>query len=168
MLVDYDAVLNRLAEALGRHYRLAPSILNVPGVSVAVKLDPDMYLALRPSFGELLGKWAGVPPHRVEETLVRTGNLPLGPDGNRYGGPLLVFEEGATAVRHLLADFVPATFIDRAVVLYGGEPGPLAVSGLRLLVSQRDAVEAFLRGVAPLGSLAFGRPRDGEPGRGLP
>jgi hypothetical protein len=158
MLVDYGEVLTRLEEALGRHYRLSPSILNVPGVSVAVKLDPEYYLALRPSFGELLGKWAGVVPARVEETLTRTGNLVLGPDRSRYGEPLLVFEEGSATVLRLVADFVPAALIDRAVVMYGGEPGPLAVSGLRLVAGQRQALDAFFGGKTPLRSLAFGEP----------
>lgn len=158
MLVDYAEVLTRLVEALGRHYRQNPSILNVPGVSVAIKIDPDWYLALRPTFAELLGKWAGVLPDRVEETLVRTGNLALGPDKRRFEDALLVYEEGTTTVLRLAADFVPADCIDRAVIMYGGEPGPLAVSGVRLVDSQRRVLEAFFDGKTPLRSLAFGRP----------
>lgn len=158
MLVDYAEILTRLVEALGRHYRQNPSILNVPGVSVALKIDPDWYLALRPSFAELLGKWAGVVPGRVEETLMRTGNLALGPDKRRYEETLLVYEEGSSTVLRLAADFVPADCIDRAVVMYGGEPGPLAVSGLRLVEGQRPALDAFFEGKTPLRSLAFGQP----------
>jgi hypothetical protein len=168
MLVDYDEVLTRLTEALGRHYRLAPSILNVPGVSVAIKIDPDFYLALRPSFAELLGKWAAVVPARVEETLARTGNLVLGPDKRRYEEPLLVFEEDSPAVLRLAADFVPAAFIDRAVTMYGGEPGPLAVSGLRLVATQQRALEAFFDRTTPLRSLAFGNPQGTPVARPLP
>jgi len=158
MLVDFSEVLGRLEEALGRHYRESPAILNVPGVSVALKVDPYYYVALRPSFGELLGKWAGVAPERAEETLVRTGNLALGPDRSRYGRPVLVFEEGDHTVRRLAADFVPAEFCDRAVMLYGGETAPLPVSGLRLDSSQRPALEAFFAGKTPLQALAFGVP----------
>lgn len=158
MLVDFSEVLTRLEEALGRHYQESPTLLNVPGVSVALKIDPYSYLALRPSFGELLGKWAGVTPARAEETLIRTGNLLLGPDRNRYAGPLLVFEEGSATVVRLTADFVQATFVDRAVALYGGEPGPLPVSGLRLTAGQRPALEAFFAGKTPLQTLAFGMP----------
>ena len=162
MLVDYSEVLGRLEEALGRHYRESPSILNVPGVSVALKLDPYYYLALRPMFGELLGKWAGVTPARAEETLVRTGNLALGPDRARFGQAVAVFEEGAGTVRRLAADFVPAEFCDRAVMLYGGETAPLPVSGLRLDRAQRPALEAFFAGKTPLQALVFGLPGGGD------
>lgn len=158
MLVDYGEVLGRLEAALGRHWRDNPSLLNVPGLSVAMKIDPFYYLALRPSFCTLLGKWAGVTPTRVEETLTRTGNLSLGPDRARYGEPLAVFEEGGTAVVRLAADLVPAGFCDRALALYGGATAPLPVSRLRLVADQRPALDAFLAGKTVLSALAFGRP----------
>ncbi|UJX42464.1 hypothetical protein K9F62_07290 [Desulfovibrio sp. JY] len=158
MLVDYAETLTRLEMGLGRHFAAAPSILNVPGVSAALKLDPFYYLALRPLFCELLGKWAGVPPSRVVETLARTGNLVLGPDRARYPRPLVVFEEGTGVALRLLADFVPAECIDRAVMVYGQEPGPLPVSGLRLAMEQKPALDAFFAGTTPLADLAFGTP----------
>jgi hypothetical protein len=168
MLVDYSEILTRLEEALGRHYRQSPAILNLPGVSVAMKIDPFYYLALRPSFGELLGKWAGVTPERVEETLVRTGNLVVGPGRARYPEPLAVFEEGSSTVLRLAADFVPAPCLDRAVVRYGGEPGPLSVSGLRLLAGQRPALEAFFAGMTPPAALAYGEPAPRRPDGAFP
>jgi hypothetical protein len=158
MLVDYAEILSRMEQALGRHFAQSPSILNVPGVSVALKIDPFYYLALRPTFGELLGKWAGVPPARAEETLLRTGNMVLGPGRVRYPQPLLVFEEGTGVILRLTADFVPASFIDRAVSMYGGEAGPLSVSGLRLLASQKDSLVAFFQDTTPIESLAYGEP----------
>ena len=141
MLVDYAEILSRLERALGRHYAASPSILNVPGVSAALKLDPFYYLALRPAFGELLGKWAGVAPSRAEETLSHTGNLVLGPGHARYPQPLAVYEEGTRQVLRLTADFVPAGWIDRAVAMYGGQAGPVPVAGLRLLSGQKPALE---------------------------
>ena len=158
MLVDYSEVLSRLEESLGRHYRESPAILNVPGISVALKIDPYYYLALRPSFGELLGKWAGVTPAKAEETLARTGNLILGPERERYPEPLLVFEEGSSLVLRLVADFVPAAFCDRAVTRFGGESGPLPVAGLRLVSGQRQGLATFFAGKTPLQALAFGDP----------
>lgn len=158
MLVDYADTLSRLEQALGRHFAASPSILNVPGVSVALKIDPFYYLALRPAFFELLGKWAAVPPTRVEETLTRTGNLVLGPGHARYDKPLAVFEEGTRTVLKLSADFVPAEWIDRAVVMYGNEPAPLPVSSLRLVDSQREALAAHFTGKTQLAALAYGTP----------
>lgn len=158
MLVDYAEILSRMEQALGRHFAESPSILNIPGVSAALKLDPFYYLALRPLFGELLGKWAGVAPSRVEETLMRTGNMVLGPGRVRYPKPLAVFEEGTNTVLKLVADFVPAEYIDRAVTMYGGQSGPLSVSGLRLVANQKDALDAFFADTTPLAGLAFGDP----------
>jgi len=158
LLVDYPEVLSRLEQALGRRYAASSAILNIPGVSVALKIDPFYYLALRPKFGELLGKWAAVPPSRVEETLARTGNLVLGPGKVRYPEPVAVFEEGSRDVVRLPADFLPAAWIDRAVTMWGGETSPLPVSGLRLAEEQKDALAAFFQGMTPIADLAFGRP----------
>lgn len=158
MLVDYADILSRLEQALGHHFAASPSLLNVPGVSAALKIDPFYYLALRPAFFELLGKWAGVPPTRVEETLARTGNLVLGPGHSRYDKPVAVFEDGTSQVLRLAADFVPAELIDRAVVMYGNELAPLPVSSLRLVDSQRDALAHHFADTTPLAALAFGAP----------
>ncbi len=158
MLVDYAETLSRLEQALGRHYAASPSILNVPGVSAALKIDPFYYLSLRPAFAELLGKWAGVAPARVEEVLMRTGNLVLGPGHARYAQPVAVFEDGTRTVLRLPADFVPAEWIDRAVAMYGGQSAPLPVSGLRLVAGQQAALAPFFAGKTALAALAFGDP----------
>lgn len=158
MLVDYAETLTRLEMGLGRQYAADPSILNVPGMSAGLKVDPFYYLVLRPVFFELLGKWAGVAPSRVVETLARTGNLVLGPGRKRYPHPLHVFEDGSGVTLRLVADFVPAECIDRAVMAYGKESGPLPVAGLRLAVSQKPDLEAFFAGMTPLADLAFGEP----------
>ena len=156
MLVDYEEILSRLVQALGRHYAASPSILNVPGVSAALKIDPFYYLALRPVFGELLAKWAGATPSRVEETLLRTGNMVARPGRVRYEAPVIAFEDGVGLPLRLAADFVPAAFIDRAVTMYGGQTGPLPVSGLRLARSQKEALDTFFQGTMPIASLAYG------------
>jgi len=158
MLVDYPEILSRLEQAIGRRFAQSPTILNVPGVSVALKLDPFYYLALRPAFCELLGKWAAVPPSRVEETLIRTGNMVVGPMRARFSQPLVVFEEGTSATVRLAADFVPAAFIDRAVIMHGGETAAQPVSGLRLHADQKEALDAFFQGTTPLTALVFGVP----------
>lgn len=158
MLVDYADILTRLERALGRAWAETPSILNVPGASAALKLDPFYYLVLRPLFFELLGKWAAVPPGRVEETLVRTGNLVLGPGKARYPRPVTVIEEATGTRLQLAADFVPAACIDRAVTLYGGSPGPLPVSGLRLAAEERQDLDAFFADTTRLAALCFAAP----------
>lgn len=158
MLVDYADTLTRLEQALGRRFAATPSICNVPGASAALKLDPFYYLVLRPAFFELLGKWAAVPPERVEDVLIRTGNLVCGPNRSRYPRPLVAFEEGLGATLQLHADFVAAACIDRALVMYGGAPGPLPVSDLRLAAFQKGELDAFFTGKTGLTALCFGEP----------
>ena len=65
------------------------------------------------------------------------------------------------AVLKLPADFVPAEWIDRAVTMYGGEAGPLPVSGLRLAEEQRETLARLFAGKTELAALAYGAPRQG-------
>jgi hypothetical protein len=168
MLVDFSEILTRLEQALGRHYRLSPSLLNLPGISVALKLDPFYYLTLRPIFGELLGKMGRRDAGKGRRDPGAHGQSGGRPGRTRYPEPLAVFEEGTRSVLRLTADFVPAPWLDRVLIRYGGAVAPLPVSGLRLVVDQRPALEAFLAGMTPLAALAFGEPAPGRPDDAFP
>jgi hypothetical protein len=60
----------------------------------------------------------------------------------------------------LTVDFLPAEFIDRAVVLYGGEPSPLPVSRLRVHIREKERLAAFFAGRTPIMDLAFAPSED--------
>ncbi|MFZ5810422.1 MAG: hypothetical protein ACOY4F_00085 [Thermodesulfobacteriota bacterium] len=154
-MIDYAEILPRIEKALGERHRVNPDLFNVPGSSLACKVDPFLYVALRPAFVAFAAKWAGVSHAVAEETLMRTGNLLLGPDRARLGGPLDVLADDSGRVMRLTVDFIPAEFIDRAVVLYGGEPGPLPVSRLRVHIREKERLAAFFAGRTPIMDLAF-------------
>jgi hypothetical protein len=157
-MIDYGEILPRLEKALGMRYRDNPDILNVPGTSVACKVDPFVYVAPRPAFATFLAKWAGVPLETASETLVRTGNLLVDASRARLDGPVAIIEDGSPRIMRMPLDFVPASFIDRAVVLYGGETGPLPVSRLRVLAAEKPRIEAFFAGKTPLLDVAYASP----------
>ncbi|MDQ7831055.1 MAG: hypothetical protein RDU30_04945 [Desulfovibrionaceae bacterium] len=157
-MIDYGEVLPRLEKALGLRYRDNPDIINVPGTSVACKVDPFAYVAPRPAFVAFLAKWAGTPLAVTEETLVRTGNLLVDASHARLDGPVAILVDGSPRVMRMPLDFIPASFIDRALVLYGGEHGPLPVSRLRLLSSEKARIDAFFSGKPPLLDVAYASP----------
>jgi hypothetical protein len=154
-MIDYAEILPRIEKALGERHRGNPDLFNVPGVSLACKVDPFTYVALRPAFVAFAARWAGVPLAAAEETLTRTGNLLVDPGRRRLDGPLEVVADDSGRVMRLSVDFVLAAFIDRAVVLYGGEPGPLPVSRLRVHAREKPRLAVFFSGKTPLLDLAF-------------
>lgn len=159
-MIDYSEILPRLEKALGMRYRDNPDILNVPGTSVACKVDPFAYVAPRPAFVAFLAKWAATPLAVTEETLVRTGNLLVDAAHARLDGPVAILTDGSPRVMRMPLDVVPASFIDRAVMLYGGEQGPLPVSRLRVLLSEKARIDAFFSGKTPLLDVAYAAPGD--------
>jgi hypothetical protein len=158
-MIDYAQSLERLEKALGEQFRQSPYILGTPGTSLACKVDPFTYLAIQPGFIKYLSRWAGMFPERVEATLVKTGNMLCDATHTVHTVPLRVFAEGAPdAPAGVNASFILATFIDQAVTLHGGADGPLPVSRLRILESDRAAIEPLFAGKTPLAALAFGNP----------
>ncbi|MFZ5425842.1 MAG: hypothetical protein ACOZEN_02615 [Thermodesulfobacteriota bacterium] len=158
MLTDYGQNLERLEKALGENHRQSPHILNTPGTSLACKVDPFHYLAIEPGFIKYLARWAAMLPERVEETLVKTGNLLCDRTRRVHAVPLHVFEEGRTELIRVNASFVLAEFIDRALTMHGGASGPLPVSRLKILDSDRPGTDFLFEGKTPLAALAFGKP----------
>jgi hypothetical protein len=156
MLTDFSMNLERLEKALGEQYRQSSFILGTPGTSLACKVDPFYYLAIEPGFIKHLSRWAGMFPESAQATLVKTGNMLTDPSRSVFVIPLAVYEEGSPDVLRVGASFVLATFIDQAVTRYGGADGPLPVSRLRILESDRAKTELLFTGKPPLQGLAFG------------
>ncbi|MBF0481691.1 MAG: hypothetical protein HQK81_07170 [Desulfovibrionaceae bacterium] len=155
MIVDHNESLDRIARALGERYRQAPYILNVPGQSVACKVDAFHYLAIQPMFVKYLAQWAAMLPARVEETLLKTGSMLSDASRVKHYHQIRVVEEGGGEAKAIGASFVLATFIDHALSLYGGGERPLPLSGLRIAAGEREALAPFFAGRTPLQDLAF-------------
>lgn len=158
MLADFSRNLERLERALGEQYLRSSYILGTPGTSLACKVDPFYYLAIEPGFVKHLGRWAGMLPKKALKTLVKTGNMLTDHSHVVFSLPLRVYEEGTTSVFGVDASFVLADFIDRAVITHGGAEGPLPVSRLRILESDRARTDFLFSGKTPLQKLAFGNP----------
>ena len=152
-LKDYQDALTRLQKGLAQAYRESPQVLNVPGQSVACKVDPEYYLALEPVFTELLARWAVSFPESVLETLTHTGSLVVCKPLSTHIIPLSVSWAGRDF--EVQAMFLLADFVDRALMLYAGAAAPLPVSDLRIRTDDRKAVEAFFGAFTPPRSLAY-------------
>jgi hypothetical protein len=158
-MIDYAQSLERLEKALGEQYRQSPYILGTPGTSLACKVDPFTYLAVQPGFIKYLSRWAGMFPDRVEETLVKTGNMLSDASHRVHTTTLRVYADGAPdAPVAVSASFILASFIDQALTLYGGADGPLPVSRLKIMADDQDRAQILFAGKTPLAALAFGNP----------
>lgn len=152
-LSDYAETLERLQQALGKGFAEEPWILNMPGRSLACKIDQYYYLAVMPGFVEQLARMGGTFPDKVTEALVKTGNfITKGPDRD----PLLplTVSWGNRPVT-LKAAFVDADFIDRAVKTYGGLTSVLNVSELKISQADRPKIDDFFEGKTPPQKLAY-------------
>jgi len=152
-LKDHAGNVERLQKGLGKAFVDEPWILNLPGKSVACKIDHLYYLVVMPAFVEQLGRFGGMFPDQVLESLVKSGNLiTKAPERD----PLLTLSVswGGRAVT-VKAAFLDADFIDRAVKTYGGLPSVLNVSELKINSEDKEKVEAFFEGKTPPQNLAY-------------
>ncbi|WP_319761243.1 hypothetical protein [Maridesulfovibrio sp.] len=152
-LQDYKIRVDRLQKGLGKAFAANPFILNIPGKSIALKVDPYYYVAFEPAFSENLSRFAVMLPKNVRDTLVRTGNLVIDQESRN---PII-------KIRMRLNDrsysmnvcFVEAGFIDQALKIYGGVQEEVGLSEIRILESERERLEQFFAERTHLKSVAF-------------
>lgn len=154
-MLDYSQILTSLQKQLGQRYLEDPKLLNMPGTSVACKIDPLYYLAVFPSFSRSMAQLAGILPESLEETLIRTGNL-ITPSGSEDHTLLLQvsWKAGMEPVK-IKAGFVLAGLIDTGLKIYARRQEILPVSNLRIDIRDREKVDAFFEGKTSISSLAF-------------
>lgn len=152
-LKDYTEIVGSLQRALGKSFADEPWILNMPGKSVACKIDQYYYLAVMPAFVEQLARFGGMLPETVTEALVKTGNFITKAPERDPNVPLTVSWGGSPVT--IKAAFVDADFIDRAVKTYGGLGTILNVSELKISQSDRERVEEFFTDKTPPQNLAY-------------
>lgn len=153
-LTDYQEIADKLQKGLGHAFAEEPWILNLPGKSIACKVDQYYYVAVMPAFLDKMAEWSGVPRGRVAEALVKTGNfITKAPERN----PMLrigLCWDGQTY--DLKAAFVDADFIDRALRFYGHMETVLNVSDLKISEASRDKVEELFEDKTAPQDLAYG------------
>jgi hypothetical protein len=152
-LKDYTDNIERLQKTLGKAFANEPWILNMPGKSVACKIDHLYYLAIMPAFVEQLGRSGGLFPDHVLESLIKTGNMiTKAPQRD----PLLSLTVGwGTRPVTIKAAFVDADFIDRGVKIYGGMSSVLNVSELKISSADKQKIEVFFEGKTPPQDLVY-------------
>lgn len=157
MIEDHAERIERLQRALAEEYMARGDVFNVPGRSLIFKVDPHYCLGLFPGVVEFLARHAGMFPHKVRESLVRTGNLVVHPETGAPSLPLhLLWDQGQIVKRvRIECCFLHGGFVDRALLLFARQEGELAVSPLSVDAQERDKVNAFLEGKTPLAGLAY-------------
>jgi len=151
---DYAHTIHRVQRCVGRAYLDDPAVLNVPGRSLAVKIDAHYFLAAWPGARDALARLCGVMPSALADALRRSGNLTAAPDG----GLSLVLNVGwgrPPRWRRLRSTFILAVFLEGALKMYGGRFDPLPLSGLRIHGDEKEAVLRFFNGKTPPSDTAF-------------
>ena len=149
LLKNHTDNVERLQQTLGKAFADEPWILNMPGKSVACKIDHLYYLAVMPAFVEQLGRYGGMFPDQVLESLIKTGNL-ITKAPERNPTLSLTVSWGGRAIT-VKSAFVDADFIDRGVKTYGGLPSVLNVSELKISSADKEKVESFFKDKTQIG-----------------
>ncbi|BBD06835.1 hypothetical protein [Desulfovibrio ferrophilus] len=157
MMKNYTEILDRLQKGLGKAYLESPLILGVPGVSVAVKIDPHYYLCVMPAFLSRLAELSGMFPDTAEQALIRTGSLITGVHGSHLTQVTVVWGSPPIS-RRVNASFVLAEFVDRALRLYGNQLTPMSVADLRITTDDQEAVAKFFDTKTCVDKTAFTQP----------
>lgn len=153
---DYQQILTELQRRVAEKYLEDSSILNVPGLSSACKIDPLYYLVLQPSFFNSMAKWSGFSPGLIQETLIRTGNLiRLAGQDTPFVSLSVKWDEVLNPVR-VKAGFVLSDFLDKGLKIYARTGSSPPVSDLVIQKQERGVLDDMFQGKTPLNNLAFG------------
>ncbi|WP_415713400.1 hypothetical protein [Maridesulfovibrio sp.] len=152
-LQDYKVRVDRLQEGLGKAFAENPFILNIPGKSIALKVDPYYYVAFEPAFSENLSRFAVMLPKNVRDTLVRTGNLVI--DHETRNPIIKIRMKWNERSYSMNVCFVESGFIDQALKIYGGVKEEIGLSEIRIHGSERERLEQFFGERTLLKSVAF-------------
>ncbi|WP_031479541.1 hypothetical protein [Maridesulfovibrio frigidus] len=152
-LQDYQTRIDRIQKGIGKAFADSPFMFNIPGKSIALKIDPYYYVAFEPSFTESLSKFSVMLKKNVRDTLVRTGNLVSDHDTRN---PLIKIKlKWGDRTYSLSACFVEAEFIDQALKMYGGVVGDIGISEMQILSSERERLEKLFGERTLLQNVAF-------------
>lgn len=163
MLTNMSEITDKVQKVLGREFLKASRVINVPGKSLACKVDPFYYLVPIDVFLRSLAVLTGTPPARLETALVKTGNLVSGEQGATGLELDLLWQSAMSGRARFRAGFLLSDFIDRALILYGGRSEPMPISHLRIDKSCRERVRRFFVGKTMPNSIAFDEPVKAQP-----
>lgn len=155
-LIDYSRIINLVQKELAKRYELNNTILNVPGKSIACKVDENYYLILYPLFIEYLCKICGILPNSLTETLIKTGNLIVDPVTKDFCRLVEVRWTLDMMPIRVKAGFVVNSLIDNSLRFYGRtRKRALEVSDLKISVRSKSNIESLFVNKTPLNSRVF-------------
>ncbi len=156
LLTDYFSIISLVQKRLAEKYEKYPQMLNVPGKSIACKIDENYYLILYPSFIEYTCKMCGVLPKTLIEALIKTGNLIVDPITRDYVRLVEVrWREDMNPLR-VRAGFVVSSFLDNSFRFYGQKiKQVLPVSSLKISSRSKSNIASLFTNKTPLNSRVF-------------
>ncbi|MFO7816082.1 MAG: hypothetical protein ACQES5_08775 [Thermodesulfobacteriota bacterium] len=152
---QWDEVLRDLQSGLGRGYARENSLLNIPGKSIAFKLDPHYYLAPIALFLRQLAYLSAKPPNKIRAALINTGNLVTRSKTQEHTITVAVTWPGLSKPLPIQACFLLSEFVDRALRIYAQVSDPLPVGELQIISGDREKVVKFFSGKTAPHDLAF-------------
>ncbi len=156
-MFDYSEILKNIQKKLGSQFLKDPTILNVPGKSVACKIDPFYYLAIHPLFFQKCALWAGILPTLIRDTLIKTGNIViLDPKTKEFVTELNIKWGSPVKSVKVNAFFLVADFLDQAIKIYARKNEILPVSELKIDIKEKSRLDVLFKGKTPINHIAFG------------
>ncbi len=155
MLKDYSHILVLLQKRMAQEFERDQELFNVPGKSIACKIDPHYYLVVYPGFIHRLARLCGYLPSTIEETLLRTGNLIINPKTGKFVIALEVrWKDDMPPIRVNCA-FVRNSFIDNALRFYSSIKREMPISSLKIGSSFKGILTSFFEKKTPLHAGVF-------------
>ncbi|GAB6888194.1 hypothetical protein JCM13304A_16930 [Desulfothermus okinawensis JCM 13304] len=155
-LIDYSNIINLVQRELAKRYDLDKSIINVPGKSIACKVDENYYMMLHPSFIEYLCKLCGILPNSLTQTLIKTGNLIADPVTRDFYRLVEVRWTANMAPIKVKAGFVLSSLIDNSIRFYSKTiKKSLDVSDLKISLRSKSNIQSLFVNKTPLNSTVF-------------
>lgn len=155
-LTDYIEIISMVQKGLVKIFEHDESVLNVPGKSIALKVDLNYYLALYPSFFEVVCKKCGILPKTLLESLIKTGNLIVDPVTKDYYRLIEVRWKSDMTPIKINAGFLVSSFVDNSFKLYGRKiKTPLPISNLKISRKYKSNIDPLFSNKTPLNLSAF-------------
>ncbi len=155
-LIDYSQIITLVQKGLARSYEQDQGIINIPGKSIALKVDANYYLILFPSFIEHVCKICGVMPKTLLDSLVKTGNLIVDPVTREYVKSVEVKWKKEMKPLKIKVGFLISSFVDNAFKLFGTKKkSPLPVSELKISKRSKLNIDPLFTNKTPLNSSVF-------------
>ena len=151
-----NEVVERVSRAIGLAHRGIPGFTNEPGRSMLLKIDPIYYLAIMPGFVLKTSAMAGMRPENALKALVLTANLVTNSTNRNFLiNAQIIWGSSGDKVIQIKSSLIWSSFVDRALIMHGGEKHPLPVCDIRLSKQSKDTLDEFLVNKTPLGQSVF-------------